>query len=326
MPRKPRELVEGGIYHLYNRALGGAPVFEDPFNVQVFLDLFREIKQRDNWTVFAWCLMPNHYHLVLRCGVAPLPRGMRSLDGRFSQRYNRVHRRLGPFWQHRYKSRFVSDEDYLRQVIVYVHLNPIRAGISSSPVDYPLSGHREIMVTTPSGLADMDQTLLVFGDTVFAGRHYYSESLAAGYQADFTKLVESSLWGNDVERELVPTAAASVDHLGRSTGPDRPTVRPELFVLSSCELLNIDVQRITGRKRDPVTAWYRRLIATVGIERWRQKSTDLGTVLNKNPDVVRRWASLGSRLRSADDSWAVEIEDLDIRLIEFWRDGSGLTS
>ncbi len=327
MPRAPRNLIEGGIYHVYNRTIEALPVFDEPAAVEVFLDLFREIKTRDGWVVFAWCLMRNHYHLVVRCGVIPLSRGMRSLDGRFSQWFNQTHGRRGPLWQHRYKSRWVNDGKYLRQVIIYVHLNPVRAGISTSPVEYLLSGHSEMLVSTPGSLTDMDDSLLVFGETVLTGRHAYAMSLAAAVgQEDFTHAVELKLWQSDEDRALKPAAAACIDPLGRSTGHDRPTIRPDLFVSAFCELTGTDFERLAGRQRDQEIARNRQLIATLGIERWRQKASDLAKVLNKNPDVVSEWATRGGRHKPPPAGWAAQIDDLDERMVAFWCEGGGLTS
>jgi REP element-mobilizing transposase RayT len=327
MPRRPRILIDGGIYHVYNRITDGQSVFDDPSVAGLFMSLAREIKQRDGWTVFAWCLMPNHYHIVVRSGVILLSRGMRSIDGRFSQKFNRLRQRKGPLWQHRYQSRLVVEENYLRQLIVYVHLNPVRANITPNPAMYALSGHRELMVTTTESLTDMDDALLVFGESLLDGRHVYSESMAlARLDQWFSHEVEQELRTQRTDRALLPKASTCVDPLGRSTGHDRPTVRPDLFVLACCELENVDFERVVSRRRDSGTARFRRLIATLGIERWRQRGSELAEVLNKHPDVVSSWASCGSHQRTSDEGWADSIDQLDRRLMDFWNEASSLIS
>jgi REP element-mobilizing transposase RayT len=80
MPRRPRLLVEGGIYHVYNRFTNGEPVFSDVDSCERFLDIVREVKARDCLTVFAWCLMTSHYHLAVRTGAVPLSRSMRQIE------------------------------------------------------------------------------------------------------------------------------------------------------------------------------------------------------------------------------------------------------
>ena len=95
MPRSLRVFVEGGIYHVYNRAASGEEIFSDPETAISFLDLVREIKERDGWTVFAWALMSNHYHFVVRTSSVPLSRGMHSIQSSFGHRFNRRFGRTG---------------------------------------------------------------------------------------------------------------------------------------------------------------------------------------------------------------------------------------
>ncbi len=97
MPRNLRVIVEGGIYHIYNRFASGEAVFADPQEALEFIELLRYVKKRDGWTVFAWVLMSNHYHLAIRSTAVPISRGLQHLQGRFSQRFNRGGNEPGHF-------------------------------------------------------------------------------------------------------------------------------------------------------------------------------------------------------------------------------------
>jgi REP element-mobilizing transposase RayT len=113
-------MIEGGVYHVYNRFARGEEVFADPEEAVSFIDRLRHAKDRDGFVVFAWCLMSNHFHLALRTSSVPLSRTMHLVQNGFSREFNRRWRRTGPLWQSRYKAKLIDAQDYLTQVILYL--------------------------------------------------------------------------------------------------------------------------------------------------------------------------------------------------------------
>src|SRR5687768_591654 len=129
MPRKPRIQYEGAIYHVMNRGDRREDIFKGDEDRELFLTTLGETCARTNWQVHAYCLMRNHFHLVIETPRANLVAGMKWLLGTYTSRFNRRHKFFGHLFSGRYKSLIVdgSGTGYLRTVCDYVHLNPVRA-------------------------------------------------------------------------------------------------------------------------------------------------------------------------------------------------------
>ena len=313
MVRRARVEVEGGLYHVYNRVASGESIFSDPEEAVAFIEIIRETKTRDGWTILAWCVMSNDYHLVIRTATVPLWREMHRIQNLFSRRFNKRHGRTGALWQSRYKAKYVEDDSYLGRLVLYVHLNPFVSGVVDEAEKYVFGGHREIKRRTRGSLVDIDETLLCFGPTKKEGRSLYLRAVRAGGDADERKW--RLAWhpfeaGEDDELD-VDAVSPKVDYLGRSRGLERPLLNPIVYLETVCELLGVDAERVTSRVRDRETAAVRQKIVTLGVERWRQNRTALARVLRKNPDMVSWWAGRGAEHRLDDPGYAAERDQLD---------------
>ena len=316
MARRPRVVVEGGLYHVYNRVSSGEPIFADPNEAVEFIEIVRDVKKRDGWTVIAWCVMSSHFHFVVRTSSVPLWRGMHGIQNRFSRGFNRRFGRTGGLWQGRYKAKYVEDQSYLNGLVLYVHLNPVKAGLVEDPTEYPFAGHREVKKKIRAPLVDVDEMLLCFGETRKAARLSYLRAIRFGIDQEAPET--KPIWHPFGERrdQLIQVAsdAPHMDFLGRSTDLDRPSLEADEFLRRVCELGAIDLEKLASRTRDRDTAGNRRLVVTLGVERWHQKGTALAMVLNKNPDVVSWWVGEGIRRRQEDEEFAATIDLLDSEL------------
>ncbi|HEY1786864.1 MAG TPA: transposase [Verrucomicrobiae bacterium] len=142
MPRQLRIEYEGAIYHLMNRGDRREPIFLEDSDRELFLKTLDETCQKTNWQVHAYCLMKNHFHLVVETPRANLITGMRWFLGTYTARFNRWHKLFGHLFSGRYKSLIVdgSGTGYLKTVCDYVHLNPVRARLL--PEAEPLAAYR----------------------------------------------------------------------------------------------------------------------------------------------------------------------------------------
>ena len=142
MARKLRVQYPGAIYHVMNRGDRREPIFKDDADRELFLQTLGETCGKTNWQVHAFCLMPNHFHLVVETPRANLVAGMKWFLGTYTSRFNRRHQLFGHLFSGRYKSLVVdgSGNGYLRTVCDYVHLNPVRAKLLG--VEEPLRSYR----------------------------------------------------------------------------------------------------------------------------------------------------------------------------------------
>jgi hypothetical protein len=247
---------------------------------------------------------------------------MHGVQNRFSRGFNRRYRRTGAVWQSRYKAKYVEDQGYLDALILYVHLNPLKAGVVEDPADHVFCGHREVKRKHRNPFVDVDEMLLAFGQTRETARRNYLYAIRVGMDPDapidLSTSEETEGWHpfkpiGDQPLE-VDDNAVYVDVLGRSTDLERPTLPAVGFLRRTSEILEVDFDHLVSRARDRETASNRRLIVTLGAERWRQNRTELGKVMNKNPDVVSWWVGEGTRRRMEDGDFAARIDALDREL------------
>lgn len=173
MARPLRPEFAGACYHLTARGDRQEPIFEDDEDRIVFLDLLAKEVLQQGWVLYAFCLMGNHYHLLLETPAPNLVQGMRRLNGVYTQAFNRRHNRVGHVLQGRYKSILVDKDSHLRELCRYVVLNPVRAKMVAAVQDWHWSSYLPTAGKTacPVWLAAA-AVLALFGQGVRARRAY----------------------------------------------------------------------------------------------------------------------------------------------------------
>ena len=142
MPRSLRIEFEGAWYHVMNRGLNKQNIFYTQEHRHLFLNLLENVSKKFLIEIHGYCLMDNHYHLLIHTPLANLAKTMQYLDGVYTQRFNRSVRRDGPLFRGRYKAILIDEENYLLQVSRYIHMNPVSAKICSFPEHYHWSSYQ----------------------------------------------------------------------------------------------------------------------------------------------------------------------------------------
>lgn len=163
MARPLRLEMKDGYYHVMSRGNRREAIFKDDADRKKFLELLGRQHDRRGWNVLAYCLMTNHYHLLIHTPSPNLSRGMRDINGIYTQGFNRRHRKVGHLFQGRYTAHLVDKDAYLLELCRYVVLNPVRARMVSGPRQYRWSSYRATtgQVAAPRWL-DVDQVLSRF--------------------------------------------------------------------------------------------------------------------------------------------------------------------
>ena len=165
MSRPLRLEFAGALYHITSRGNEKKAIYLEDADFELFLSLMAEVCQRFNWVIHAYCLMTNHYHLVVETPDGNLSRGMRHLNGVYTQRFNSNHKRVGHLFQGRYKAILVDKDSYLLELSRYVVLNPVRARMVNEPGDWPWSSYR-VTIGKQDGFEGLatDALLMQFGN------------------------------------------------------------------------------------------------------------------------------------------------------------------
>jgi len=271
------------------------------------------------WTVYAWALLPNHAHLLVRTGRRPLGRVMRSLLTGYAGAFNRWHHRVGHLFQNRYKSIVVEEEPYLLELVRYLHLNPLRAKVVPDlrRLDRsPWTGHSALLGTVPRPWQATRAILAQFGPSprraLRASRAFVAAGIPRGRRAD--------LQGGGLLRSLGGWAAVAALRRGREAyagderilggrefvealrrtvaegpAPQRPRLALPALVTAVCRAVGITPDRLVGGGRRPPVQQARAGIAYLWVDVYGHPARPLAASLGVQPAAVLKAAHRGAR-------------------------------
>ncbi len=183
MPRRARLDAPGVLHHVIVRGLERRKIFRDDEDRRDFLERLGTLLPETGLRCYAWALLPNHFHLLLRTGEHPLADFMRRLLTGYAVRFNLRNERSGHLFQNRYRSILCQEEPYFLELVRYIHLNPLRAGVVADLRElekYPFCGHGAILGTQRNDWQAVKEILERFGKNPARAREHYREFVARG--------------------------------------------------------------------------------------------------------------------------------------------------
>ena len=185
MPRKARMDAPGALHHIICRGIAKNKIFIETKDRLFFLKRLDKILTDTNTPCYAWALMPNHFHLLLRTGTVPIATVMRRLLTGYAIYHNRRHDRQGHLFQNRYKSILCQENTYLLELVRYIHLNPLRGKLVKdiNQLDkYPYCGHSTILGNTSNSWQEIDKILGLFHNKRYLAHRYYRNFVKKGIE------------------------------------------------------------------------------------------------------------------------------------------------
>lgn len=205
MPRKPRLDLPGMLYHVIVRGVERRSIFQDDDDRSDFVTRLAAGLRNTQSQCLTWALMTNHFHLLIRAGVCGISALMHPLLTGYVGRFNRRHRRVGHLVQNRFKAILCQEERYFRELIRYIPLNPVRAGLIRTPealARYPWTGHSSLLGFAPRSWQATQEVLLRFDPDVSTAQSRYQTHVLSTWNAGFR---------NDLENGFPAERAGSVD-------------------------------------------------------------------------------------------------------------------
>lgn len=200
MPRKPRLHIPGGLYHVTLRGNDRQTLFFDADDRRRWESLIDEGLKRHRHRIHAYCWMTNHIHMAIQCHELPLSRFMGFIASQYARSTNKKMNRSGHLFERRHRAILVQTDAYLKELVRYIHLNPLRAGMVDAIADYQWCSHRAYLNNNPPGWLTLNWVWSAFGESLVEARHQYDRFM----QTDgSTSILQKLRGGSDDDHRVL---------------------------------------------------------------------------------------------------------------------------
>lgn len=340
MPRQARIDAPGAVHHIIARGIERRQIFRDDTDRNDFVRRLGEVVIDTQTRCYAWALIPNHFHLLLKTGSVPVATVMRRLLTGYAIAFNRRHRRSGHLFQNRYKSILCEEDPYLKELLCYIHLNPLRARVVKDlkALDrYRYTGHSCLIGSRPNKWQAVDDVLSVFSARVSVARRRYRLSLkqhisqgrrpelvggglvrsAGGWDAVranrktgiFLKSDERILGGSQFVETVLADAQESMQTQYRLAAMG---IGFDQVVSAVCELLSIEAQDLVGPSKERTIVKARKLVCYWSVRELGMTMTDVAGKLAISVPTVSMAVKKGSQVVRSEELVLAQVLNVEI--------------
>ncbi|MDX8404694.1 MAG: transposase [Mariprofundus sp.] len=306
MARPLRLEYPGAVYHITSRGNAQADIFLTDSDRLLFMQMLKEEIEQQQWHCYAYCLMDNHYHVLIETPEGNLVRGMQRLNGRYTQHFNHRHQRVGHVFQGRYRSILVQKGPYFQELLRYIVLNPVRAGMAEHAAGWPWSSY-QATVDESKQLCWMagKQVLALFADQRSEAVRRYMQFVDDGIGRDspWESLQGQIFLGDELflkhAESLLKGMPPVHDIPGAQNHPTRPTVQQVLSDVADAFAINVEsVLDRKSQKRAYQAAVYllrrrcnlplKAVAELAGVSSSRISQIQANLVMDKLPDALKK--------------------------------------
>jgi putative transposase len=313
MARRPRVYFPGALYHIIARGNQKQTIFFDERDFRTYLSYLSEYKTKYSFYLYAFALMKNHCHLLLEVKEVPLSKIMQVLQFRYTRYFNKRYRKVGHLFQGRYKAILCDKETYLLELVRYIHLNPVRAGVVRDPEDYPWTGHMAYSRKRKENLIDAAMVLSQFSRKRSLARKQYRQFVAdgknRGHEQKYYRVKDQRFLGED---EFVE----EIEGLKKSHEPSYWEVSVEKIVEEVMRLTNIRRDRLYSLTRDRQGAYGRNLVAYLARKLAGFRVKEIAQHFKREPMTISLGVMKVEKLLQQDKDFLRRVEIMEMNLRE----------
>ncbi|MDZ7664815.1 MAG: transposase [Desulfotignum sp.] len=292
MARKARIHYPGAFYHVMLRGNARQTIFHDPLDVTQFEKFLTQGLERFRIRVCAFCWMPNHVHMAVQVSDVPLSKMMQVLSQRYTGWINHRYDRVGHLFQGRFRAILIDQDGYLRELVRYIHRNPVRAGIVSDPIDYQKSSHRAYVAIpkTPIAWLTTEPVLRQFGNTRESARAAYLQFMGRPEGEDLLEKLRLGgshghiLGDDDFVDRILP----------RDSVPDRldeAGVSLDELAIQVARACNVSKEGILSKSKSRPLVKARTMLAILAVDRHHFTLNAVAQYLGRNEATISRQIS-----------------------------------